>query len=78
MDAQALDRGSEAKRIYQALRACCDADLRQIAELLASKPDNQLFGRTEFELRDIVHKIGAKALETALEERKKRGTEVPA
>jgi hypothetical protein len=45
-----------------------------IAEHLASKPDNKLLGKTEFEVRDRVHKIGAKAVETALNERKKGGT----
>jgi hypothetical protein len=42
--------------------------------LLMSKPDAELFGKTEFELRDRVHAIGAQALETALQERKKGGT----
>jgi hypothetical protein len=65
-------------RIYQALRQAADAELRQLAVLLASQPDRQLLGHTEFEVRDLVHRIGAKALETALHERKKGGTEVPA
>jgi hypothetical protein len=60
-----------AERIYQTLRQATDSDLRGLAELLASKPDRQLLGQTEFEVRDRVHKIGAKAFETALEERKK-------
>ena len=51
---------------------------RRLAELLASKPDRQLLGQTEFEVRDRVHKIGAKALETALDERKKGGIKGPA
>ena len=51
------------------------SDLRHLADLLASKPDRQLLGQTEFEVRDLVHKIGAKALETALDERKKGDTE---
>ena len=42
-----------------------------LAELLASKPDDQLLGQTEFEVRDRVHGIGAKAIEAALDERKK-------
>ena len=67
-----------AERIYQSLRQAADADLRGLAELLASKPDRQLLGQTEFEVRDRVHKIGAKALETALDERKKGGTKGPA
>jgi hypothetical protein len=45
---------------------------------MASKPDRQLLGKTEFEVRDLVHKIGAKAIETALDERKKGGTKAPA
>ena len=49
-------------------------EVLQIARLLVSKPDHHLLGQTEFEIRDRVHKIGAHALETALEERKKGGT----
>ena len=63
-----------ADRIYHTLRQGVDTDLRSLAELLASKPDRQLLGQTEFEVRDRVHKIGAKALETALDERKKGAT----
>jgi hypothetical protein len=66
------------ERIYQGLRQCCDSDLRKMASLLASKPYNKLLGRTEFEVRDIVHDLGAKALQTALDERKKGATEAPA
>ena len=71
------DQQAEADRIYQILRERTDADLRQLAELLASKPDHQLLGATEFEVRDRVHRIGAEALSTALAERKKRGTRGP-
>jgi hypothetical protein len=67
-----------AERIYQTLRQAADADLRDLAELLASKPDRQLLGQTEFQVRDRVHALGAKALQTALEERKKGGTKAPA
>jgi hypothetical protein len=67
-----------AERIFQSLRQATESDLRSLAELLASKPDRQLLGQTEFEVRDRVHKIGAKALETALEERKKGATKAPA
>jgi hypothetical protein len=67
-----------AERICQTLRQAAESDLRDLAELLASKPDRQLLGQTEFEVRDRVHKIGAKALQTALDERKKGGTKAPA
>jgi len=68
------EQQAEAERIYEILRARTDDDLRQLAQLLASKPDHQLLGATEFEVRDRVHRIGAEALSTALAERKKRGT----
>jgi hypothetical protein len=68
------EQQAEAQRIYDALKAAVDSDLRQIAELLASKPDGQLLGATEFEVRDRVHKIGAKAVQGALAGRKKGAT----
>jgi hypothetical protein len=36
--------------------------------------DAELLGKTEFEVRDRVHDLGARVIETALEERKKGGT----
>jgi hypothetical protein len=72
------EQAEAAERIYQVLRSACDDEIRQIARLLASKPDDKLLGKTEFEVRDQVHRIGAKAIETALNERKKGGTKGPA
>ena len=72
------DQAALSDRIYQSLRQAADSDLRSLADLLASKPDHQLLGPTEFEVRDQVHKIGAKAFQTALRERKKGGTKAPA
>ncbi len=60
-----------ADRLYQTLRSACDDELRRIARLLASKPDDKLLGRTEFEVRDHAHAIGAWAIEAALNGRKK-------
>jgi hypothetical protein len=65
---------AEAKRTFEVMKQATEGDLWRIACLLASKRDDQLFGRTEFEVRDEVLRIGAKALETAAEGRKKRGT----
>jgi hypothetical protein len=72
------DQAELSDRIYQSLRQTTDADLRLLADLLASKPDHQLLRQTEFEVRDRVHHIGAHALQTALEERKKGATKAPA
>lgn len=64
-------------RIHHSLRQAAEADLRQPADRLASEPDRQLLGPTEFEVRDLVHGIGAKAFETALDERRKGATRAP-
>jgi hypothetical protein len=72
------EQEAEAQRIFQILKSTTDDDLLALARLLASKKDRDLLGQTEFEVRDRVHQIGAKAIETALDERKKGGTRAPA
>lgn len=72
-----IQQQEQAERIYQTLLKAAEADLRGIAELLASKPDHQLLGRTEFEVRDLILGLGARAFQAALDERKKGGTEDP-
>jgi hypothetical protein len=72
------EQQAEADRLTELLMKATAEEIRGIAELLASKPDHKLLGKTEFEVRDRVHKIGAKAIETALNERKKGGTKGPA
>jgi hypothetical protein len=68
------EQKAEAQRLFEALQQPFLDEARRLAELLASKPDAQLLGRTEFEVRDAVHRLGATALEAALDGRKKRGT----
>lgn len=72
------EQEAEAQRIFQVLKRTTDDDLLALARLLASKKDRDLLGQTEFEVRDRVHQLGAKAVETALSERKKGGTRGPA
>lgn len=72
------DQEAEARRIFEALQRTTDDDLMALARLLASKSDAELFGRTEFEVRDVVHRVGARALEAALQGRKKGATSGPA
>ena len=68
------EQEAEAQRLADLVMVRTRAEVLQITRLLVSKPDRQLLGQTEFEIRDRVHQIGAHALETALGERKKRGT----
>ena len=72
------EQDAEAERLFQTLRPALEAELRQMTRLLASKPDDKLLGKAEFEVRDRVHTIGAKVIEAALNERKKGGTRGPA
>jgi hypothetical protein len=72
------EQARRAEQIYQSLRQNGDAKFKELAELLATKPDEQLLGQTEFAVRDIVHEIGSDAIQTAVNQRKKGGTEGPA
>ena len=65
------EQARRAEQIYQNLRQEGDSKLRELAELLATKPDEQLLGQTEFEVRDLVHEIGSGAIQTAVNQRKK-------
>ena len=68
------DQQAEADRIYASLVAAADEDIRALANQLATTTDATIFGDNEFTLRDIVHRVGARAVEIALEGRKKGGT----
>ena len=67
------EQEAEAQRIEHILREAANEDIRQLARLLASKKDQELFGQTEYQVRDIVHGLGAKALQAAANERSKKG-----
>ena len=71
------EQQAEADRIEQRLLELVCGDLRELAEHPASEPDGQLLGATEYEVRDRVHRIGARALEAALTGREKGGIAAP-
>lgn len=68
------EQTAEAEKIYQALHQGSEEEHWRIAQLLATRRDDQLLGQAEFEVRDLVHETGAKAIRAALEGRKKGGT----
>jgi hypothetical protein len=68
------EQEAQAQRLFQTLKQVTDDELLALARLLASKDDAHLLGPTEFEVRDHVHKIGARALQAALDGRKKGAT----
>ncbi len=68
------EQEQEAQRVGKILQEKMAGDILELARLLVSKKDSEIFGKTEFEVRDRVHQLGAKAMQTVLEERKKGGT----
>lgn len=72
------EQQAEADRIEQRLLESVRGDIRELAEHLASKPDDRLLGATEYEVRDRVHRIGARAIEAALAGRERGATAAPA
>ena len=70
-----LDRNltAEEQWLYERLGPLFEQERLRMAKALASKKDSELFGANEFEVRDRVHELGAKALEVAANERQKKG-----
>jgi hypothetical protein len=68
---------AEARALAQAIREATDAEIEELARSLVATDDQHLFGDNEFRLRDLAHKIAAKAVEQHLA-RKKTATRAPA
>ena len=68
------EQEAEAQRWADIVMDRTREEILQMTRLLVSKPDRELLGATEFEVRDRAHTIGARVIETALRERKKGGT----
>lgn len=68
------EQEAEAQVVFQRLKGAFEREALQLARLMASKDDRHLLGRTEFEVRDHVHRLGAQVLESVLQERKKKAT----
>jgi len=57
---------AQAQELAARIRARADDDILALARLLVSKNDAEVFGDTEFEARNIVHRVGAVAFEERL------------
>lgn len=84
MEGSQRDTGEEAAvsaevdRVVELVMKAIQADVREMAQAIVSKRDDELLGPGEFELRDRVLKAAAHILEATLHDRKKRGTEAAA
>jgi hypothetical protein len=60
----------EAKLLEAKIRIAVDQEISDLARLLVSKSENDLFGQSEFQVRDIVLRVGACAFEEHLRGKK--------
>jgi hypothetical protein len=68
-----LEQEAEAQRIEEVVLSAAAEEVHEIARLLASKSNRNLLGETEFEVRDLLNRLGGKALAAALDGRRKKG-----
>jgi hypothetical protein len=68
------DEEAEAQRIEDLVMAKARVEARQLARMLASKEYREVLGPAEFAVRDACHRIGAVAVDAALEVKKKKVT----
>ena len=67
------EQEAEAQRVAELVKQSAEAEVLDMVRLMISKNDDELFGETEFQVRDILHRLGAKVIETAANERRKKG-----
>jgi hypothetical protein len=60
----------EAKALEAKIRVAVDQGVTELARLLVSKSESDLFGQTEFQVRDLVLRMGANAFVEHLREKK--------
>jgi hypothetical protein len=65
------------RALAQAIREATDGEIEELARNLVSSDAQHLFGDNEFKVRDLAHRIAAKAFEQHLA-RKKTATKAPA
>jgi len=70
------EQEAQAQELVSHFSEALARELLAIARLLVSRTGKHTFGQTEFQLRDLLHRAGAKILETSLAQ-KKTATSVP-
>ena len=67
------EQEAEAQALLAKLKPAWEQDALELCRLMASKQDHEILGQTEYQVRDLVHGMGAKALELTANERAKKG-----
>jgi hypothetical protein len=78
VDGMTPEELTEVERIHDVVLKALDKDIWQLAQFVVTRRDDQLFGETEFTLREKALRMGAQALEATVNDRKKRGTKAAA
>jgi hypothetical protein len=65
-----VEQEQEAQRLAARVQDAIEAEVLQMARTLVGKDTAHLFGQTEFDIRDIALRIGAKMYELHLAEKK--------
>jgi len=73
---RSTERRREIEELQARIRLAIETEVAALAHLLAETGERDLFGQTEFEVRDVVLRIGAKAYEERLRG-KKTATTIP-
>jgi len=64
------EQESQAQQLAQQIQRASQEDILALARLLVSKPEADIFGDTEFQARDIIHGVAAKAFAVHLAQKK--------
>jgi hypothetical protein len=64
------EQEAQAQELATEITQAIAADVLRMARLLVSKDGRHTFGQTEFQLRDLIHHAGARALEASLAQKK--------
>jgi hypothetical protein len=65
-----VEQEAEAQRLMLRIQEESREDILALARLLVSKRESEIFGETEFQARDVVHRVAAKAFAVHLREKK--------
>ena len=65
------EQRANADALHKDMMEAVGVDLAALSQLLSTKTDATIFGDTEFQVRDLVHAIGAKAIQAAIAAKKK-------
>ena len=68
----------EVQRVHDVMLKTMDQEIWRMAEFMVTRRDDQLFGETEFVLREKALQMGAEVLQATVNDRKKRGTKAAA